>query len=383
MFYLDCPTKMLNIVYNKTQMLKKHLKHILIAFMILNSSLVLAQRNNILAQIQLLKDKYGLQTKHDSDLVSYVTNLTYELKYGVAVKNMNYNGLKMQIDSGSVNKIANRLLSESSMLSLLQPRFPKYNQLLDYYQTSDSSLVLKEKIAQTLNFYRWLNRFQFDKMVIVNIPAAQLVVIDSLGNTLLKMKIIVGAVEHQTPSFAAYITQIITYPYWNVPRSIATKELLPKIKKNLGVLADQNFQVLDRDGAEVDPYTIDWKTLSVKNFPYTLRQATGCDNALGVMKFNINSIYDVYLHDTNSRGLFSRQKRFLSHGCMRVEQPVELANLLLNETRFDQSFLTTCLIDASPKTIRLSKNIPIAVVYQLVDVDDSGKLVEWLDVYKW
>ena len=68
---------------------------------------------------------------------------------------------------------------------------------------------------------------------------------------------------------------------------------------------------------------------------------------------------------------------------MRVEKPVELANLLLNEARFDQSFLTTCLIDASPKTIRLSKNIPIAVVYQLVDVDDSGKLVEWLDVYKW
>lgn len=126
--------------------------------------------------------------------------------------------------------------------------------------------------------------------------------------------------RHATPIFRAYLTRVITYPYWNVPRSIAVNEFLPKIKRNPEDFLDaMKMQVLDAKGRIVSHKEVDWKSMSARNFPYRLRQSTGCDNALGVIKFDLESPYDVYLHDTNHRELFEKKEQIFEswlHTCI-------------------------------------------------------------------
>lgn len=245
---------------------------------------------------------------------------------------------------------------------------------------------LSHRIAQvksSLNYWRWTGRLQEREFILVNIPAARLQIIDKDAATQISMKVIVGKPETKTPTFTAYMDKVIAYPYWTVPYSIATKEMLPKIKKNIAYLEANNLQVLDRKGRTVDPGSINWHGLSAKYFPYTLRQSTGCDNALGVLKFDIRSPFSIYLHDTNARHLFDRNNRFLSHGCIRVEKPMELAGYLL-ENGLDSVTtvkLNQCLKDEKPTEFKLRKKFPVLILYMTADIDADGNLKFYEDVY--
>ncbi|AKD58120.1 L,D-transpeptidase family protein [Spirosoma radiotolerans] len=314
-----------------------------------------------------------------------------QIVYGKSIRRMGYQDVAERLDTARINRLTRQFLTGADwcpLLDSLESHDRNYRQLKDYcmrclvddYMADSLSI---EQIKSTLNVYRWLNRFPSTKRVIVNIPSATLRVIDESGETILNSRVIVGKASTPTPLFTAQITDIVTYPYWNVPRSIAINEVLPKIRKNPAVvLADMNLQVIDARGKIVHPDSIEWSATSAKSFPYRLRQSTGCDNALGVMKFTINSPYDIYLHDTNQRSLFVNEKRALSHGCIRVEKPVELANLLLGTTRFDASFLTSCRKQINPKTVLLSHTIPVFVIYSVLDVDAAGAISVYKDVYQ-
>lgn len=238
-------------------------------------------------------------------------------------------------------------------------------------------------IRQSLNDLRWINQVPDSQMVLVNIPAACLMVINKNSYSGIAMKVILGKVSWQTPVFAAYIEGITTYPYWIIPKSIAVKEILPKVKYNPGLLEANNIQVLDSYGRIISSGRIAWRRLSSRYFPYTLRQSTGCDNSLGVMMFNINSPYSIFLHDTNAKDLFNERWRFLSHGCIRVENALTLAEAITGDeiSKTTINRLNSCLKDQMPLEIKLSHKVPVAVTYMLAGIDENKNLHFYQDVY--
>ncbi|GAB4030246.1 L,D-transpeptidase family protein [Spirosoma gilvum] len=369
-----------------------HMLYRLITILVSLPLLTFAQQPDDWARLQQYASEIGVEqpcaAPDTTCLRAYFTHIVY----GKPHARLGYQALKEQIDTTRINRLTNQFLAGANwcpLLDSLESHDPTYRQLKAYCirclvddYMADSLTI--EQVKSTLNFYRWLNRFPADKRVVVNIPSATLRVINRDGTTLLASRVIVGKASTPTPLFNAQITGIVTYPYWNVPRSIAVNELLPKIWKNpAGILAEMNLQIIDSKGAIVSPESINWSAFTVRTFPYRLRQSTGCDNALGVMKFNVSDPYDIYLHDTNQRSLFANERRTLSHGCIRVEKPVELANLALGKPRFDSTFLTTCSKKATPRTVAIPQPIPVIVTYNLLDIDEQGAIVVYKDVYGW
>jgi len=241
-----------------------------------------------------------------------------------------------------------------------------------------------KQIKESLNDWRWTGRLKEREFILVNIPAARLQIVKSDTTKDISMKVIVGKLTTQTPSFTSYITGVTTYPYWVVPFSIATKEMLPKIRKRISYLDDNNLQVLDSKGKVVDNVdALNWNRFSPTYFPYTIRQSTGCDNSLGVLKFDLNSPYSIYLHDTNAKGLFGQKNRFLSHGCVRLEKPMILAEFVLREG-LDTSTVTKlnqCMTDQKPMDFKLKKKFPVLILYMTADIDENGSLKFYNDIY--
>lgn len=236
-------------------------------------------------------------------------------------------------------------------------------------------------LQKALNDLRWLHRFQADSIAVINLPSASLYVY-AQQHLVYESRLVVGKKSTPTPTLSSSIHEVILYPYWTVPYSIATKELLPNIKRNVGYLSANNFQVLNKQGKVIDPHTIDWQGLNAANFPYTIRQSTGCDNSLGIVKFNFHNPFAVYLHDTPSKGLFALKKRYFSHGCMRLEKPIELAELLLQKEKETVKRMTEqCLRDQKPTVFKLEKPLSIAVLYNTVWYDKRGNVFFYDDMY--
>ena len=241
-----------------------------------------------------------------------------------------------------------------------------------------------DELKSSLNTLRWLHCLDAaGKIILVNIPSANLLLFDS-GRISMQSRVVVGKRTTRTPILASRITDLILYPYWVVPKKIATRELLPSIKRNYRFLEDNNLQVLDLNGYIVDPAKINWKSLTAANFPYELRQSTGCDNSLGLIKFNFYSPYGVYLHDTPMKNLFNANRRYFSHGCIRVEKAMELAHILLKENtdRMDRILEKGCLPNQPPISIPLPVKVPVFVLYNTAWFDSSGNLQFNSDIYK-
>lgn len=245
-----------------------------------------------------------------------------------------------------------------------------------------------EQLSLSVNYYRWLNCLTQNQPVItVNIPAAYLKVYQN-NNVILEMRMIVGKRSTPTPVLTSTVNEVILYPYWHVPYSIATKEILPILKRNPGYINTGNYQVLNKSGVIMNPYSINWKALGGTNFPYLIRQSTGCDNALGLLKLNFYNPFSVYLHDTNSKTLFKNSRRFYSHGCMRMEKPMELGHLVLNNNSaaIDTLEQKGCLRNQSPITVTAGLKMPVIVWYNPAGIDSAGRVIFYEDIYnkfKW
>lgn len=241
-----------------------------------------------------------------------------------------------------------------------------------------------QQLALALNYYRWLFWLAREQpVIVVNIPAAYLKVYHKTG-TLLEMKMIVGKLSTPTPTLSSRVTDVILYPYWMVPKSIAIKELLPAIKRNPGFIDVNNYQLINSQGKIVNAYKVNWEEMNASNFPYVIRQSTGCDNALGLIKLNFTNPFGVYLHDTPNKSLFSMNKRYLSHGCMRMEKPMELGHLILKNNRMAIDTLTEkgCLMKQSPVIVPADEKMPVIVWYNPVGTDNSGRVIYYKDIYR-
>jgi len=272
---------------------------------------------------------------------------------------------------------------DSTLLSNAVARLQKQHSLKVQRKLGPSALaVLNESIhhkvqvlAYNIRWYRWLSHLNKTDHLLVNIPANTLSLVLQ-GNKHFKCKVVVGKRSTPTPTLSSEIKNVIYYPYWNVPTSIAVNEMLPKLKRNASYLNRERLEVLQ--GGKIVP-GVNWNLYSANNFPFQLRQRTGCKNSLGRLKFDFENPFSVYLHDTNAKGVFSYASRFLSHGCMRVEKPFELA--LAMGVPADKVDHKKCLENKKPENIPLPVSIPVLVVYTTIEMN-NGELQWHEDFYR-
>lgn len=215
----------------------------------------------------------------------------------------------------------------------------------------------------------------------VNIPAFELYVYndDSLA---WKCKVVVGKESTSTAIFNDEIESIVFNPYWSIPKSILRKETLPAIKANSKYLANHNMEVVGSNGKIIKSSAINWKKYNDNNFPYKIRQRPGPFNSLGKIKFLFPNPFDIYLHDTPAKSLFGENERGFSHGCIRVEEPLRLAEYLLrNDSNYSKESIKKIIDSGKQKYVSLKTPIPIFIAYFTAWVDRDGHLNFRDDIY--
>ncbi len=234
------------------------------------------------------------------------------------------------------------------------------------------------KIRLNMERMRWMPRdFGAEHFLAIQ-PAYTLYYVKN-GNIAWKTRIIIGKPTHQTSFFSDQMETIVFNPYWGVPQSIITKEMLPKLLRNPGWLDQEGYEITDKRGRRISSYNIDWGLYAgSRRVPFDVRQPPGNGNALGRVKFLFPNKHSIYMHDTPSRSLFKRRKRAFSHGCVRVQDPLRMAELV---SGFDPRTIETKIQIGKNERLPLSRKIPVHLAYFTVWPDESGKLRFYNDVY--
>ncbi|MDL1867371.1 murein L,D-transpeptidase [Betaproteobacteria bacterium PRO4] len=237
-----------------------------------------------------------------------------------------------------------------------------------------------QQLRITLERLRWLPRKFSERYILVNIAGFNLAAIQD-NERILEMRIVVGRDYRSTPSFSSRISHLVVNPYWNVPTSIANKDLLPKQQHNPDYFASEGIRVFSshRYESELDPYSIDWHALG-RSLPYVLRQEPGRKNALGTIKFMFPNPFSIYLHDTPSKYLFQKDIRTFSSGCIRLEKPQQLAEFVLGSA-FEQANIQEKIDSGKTQTVHLPKSVPIYLLYLTAWSDEQDEVHFSSDIY--
>ena len=237
----------------------------------------------------------------------------------------------------------------------------------------------REDIIANMERWRWMPSDLGDFRVFVNIPEFRLW-IERNGQPEYTTRVVVGTTKNQTPIFSDNIRHLVVNPYWNVPSSILRGEIAPAVLANPGYTDSHNMDLL-YNGSPISPWSVDWSQVSSSNFPFRVRQRPGAGNALGQIKFLFPNKHDVYLHDTPSKSLFSRSYRAFSHGCVRVQNPMEFADALMaNEPNISRASLEA-MFGPSERWVNPEKQIPVHLAYFTLRVDEDGTIRSFGDVY--
>ena len=269
-----------------------------------------------------------------------------------------------------------------------QPRNREYRDLqraLARWLATPDSLAERpahyQQAAVNLERWRWEAFAPDSDYVLINVPAYELQVV-AAGAVERRHRVIVGKPATTTPTLSSSIRFFTLAPGWHVPHSIATKEMLPRIRQDVRYLARNNLAVYNDRGKQLDAARINWQTVTAQHFPYTIRQSAGCDNALGNIVFRFTNPYSVYVHDTPLRQLFDRPARALSHGCIRLEHPMQLAAYLLSREGNLARLPTEDECARSPRSrdIRLRRPLALHVRYATCTAE-NGRLRFLPDIY--
>jgi murein L,D-transpeptidase YcbB/YkuD len=240
------------------------------------------------------------------------------------------------------------------------------------------------QIAANLERWRWLPRSLGRRYVLVNIANFTLEVIED-DRPVLSMRIIVGKPYQHTPVFSALMTSLVLNPSWYVPPSIAREEILPLLRRDPEYLAKQHIRVYRAQGAEwqeLNPRAINWSQVSATHFPYRLRQVPGPKNPLGRIKFTLPNQFSIYLHDTSSPELFAQTVRTFSHGCIRIEKPIELAEYALQgSVRWSRDSILAAIASGVEQTVAVPQPLPMYLLYWTAWVDADGVVHFRPDIY--
>ena len=318
------------------------------------------------------------------------THFFNDLAYGNKPPSLDYRGAKFDMIAYNVPALIKTYLQKNQLGQLVQvfnQKSMEVKKIMDSLHTLQKSSKKNQArinlLIRAANDYRWLNAVRSQqRIVLVNIPSAQLKVYEGSAVTL-QMKIILGKLSTPTKTLSTYINQVTINPYWTVPKSIIVNEMVPKIQKDIQYLSNNRLAVLNENYKVMDPHQINWSTIDLENFPYIIRQATGCENALGILKLEFDNPFSMYLHDTPEKQLFKNKNRFLSHGCMRMEKPIEMGRLLLanNLKAIDTLDLTKCDLNQKPLFLPVTIKTPLIVWYSQVDFDSNNNLLFYKNVY--
>ncbi|MDY7395496.1 L,D-transpeptidase family protein [Aureibaculum sp. 2210JD6-5] len=239
-----------------------------------------------------------------------------------------------------------------------------------------------QQIKASLERWRWKDNWPSDYLF-VNIPSYQLRVVND-NKVSKKFNVVVGSVKNQTPEIIDSLQYIIAYPYWNVPKKISVQEILVKAKRDSTYLTRNKYEVIGEGSEKIDPTTVDWSEVNRSNFNYRFRQQGGGINALGYVKFIFPNKDAIYLHDTPSKSHFNREIRAYSHGCIRVQNALDLADYLLEKdnNRFTMDTVRTYIKKKKEKWMPMKKNLPVFLYYISVEADSDGKITFYKDIYK-
>ena len=379
----------------------------------------LFQPDQISALMAKFQDKNAIKTPEDAYkymaqleilAANSLINYSSALQYGLISPRKIYSRyfIKTQRpDSVSVNKVF-AVENMTAYLDSIQPKDPEYLALQKaYLEGYKAPKLSKEETRRILlvnmERLRWKNKPTENKYVYVNIPDFHLDVIDS-GKAILSMKVCVGEgrnkkylnslenyndtckndnpYAHETPLLSSVIHSVQVNPIWNIPKSIATKEIIVEAAKDPYYLANKNINVYKNDKLIEDPETIDWSKVTKDNSEYEFKQQPGADNSLGKIKFLFENRSSVYLHDTPAKDAFNYSMRGVSHGCVRLEKPLELAHTLFRDTvKYNLIAKDMEEDDPAPQDIALRPRIPVYITYVTCWVDEDGKLQFRRDVY--
>ncbi|MBH8610475.1 L,D-transpeptidase family protein [Pseudomonas mohnii] len=234
-----------------------------------------------------------------------------------------------------------------------------------------------DQVRVNMERARWLLYKLQGTFVVVDI-AGYKVALYRDGQPIWRSRVQVGKPFRSTPVFQSEITYVTFNPTWTVPPTILVKDMLPKIQQNPGYLAANRIRVLDRQGNVLDPSTVDWSNAR----GLTLRQDAGPENSLGQVAIRFPNDYSIYLHDTPHRELFAKSVRATSSGCIRVENPLQLVELLFNDpVRWNSEGIQKQLANGRTENIMLPVKVPVLLAYWTVDLSKDGRVTFKPDVY--
>lgn len=226
-----------------------------------------------------------------------------------------------------------------------------------------------------------------DKMntgIMVNIPNYSLVYYLE-GKPALASRVIVGRPDRKTPMMSSALNNVVLNPPWNVPSTLARKDLLPKVRNDPGYLSRHGYTMMRgwSSSESIDPRGVDWSTITENNLPFRFQQKPGAQNALGRYKFNMPSTDAIYLHDTPNHALFQKDTRALSSGCVRVNKAAELAGMLLQDAGRDGNWVSDTLKGEKTTYTNIRTHIPVNLYYMTAFVGDDGQTQFRTDIYNY
>ncbi|HUH20061.1 L,D-transpeptidase family protein [Albibacterium sp.] len=281
-------------------------------------------------EITTLDDAYEKLAKLELATADALLNYSSALQYGIINPNKVLKSYYIKTERPD-SVFMKGILTSSDLASLLDSIQPTSALYLALQKELQSSKTIdnkgKETIMVNMERSRWKQNFDASDMVYVNIPAFHLDVFKD-GKSVMNMKVVVGSLGHETPVLESKIHSVQVNPVWNIPKSIAGKEILKHVQADRFYLVNSGIDVLEDGKVVEDSENIDWSAFSQDNLPYRFRQRPGDENALGKIKFLFKNNSSVYLHDTPSQAAFGKENRALSHGCVRVAEPLKLAQAL-------------------------------------------------------
>lgn len=220
--------------------------------------------------------------------------------------------------------------------------------------------------------------------IMVNIPAYSLVYYLN-GNEALASRVIVGRPDRKTPMMSSALNNVVVNPPWNVPPTLARNDILPKLRNDPGYLERHNYTLMRGWNSKeaIDPWQVDWSTITASNLPFRFQQSPGAHNSLGRYKFNMPSSDAIYLHDTPNHNLFQKDARALSSGCVRVNKASDLANMLLQDAGWNDARISAALKEGNTRYVNIRQNIPVNLYYLTAFIGADGQTQYRTDIYNY
>ena len=347
------------------------------------------------ARVQTLgkNSEYGLIS---FDLALTVSAMRYASDVHLGRVNPHEVGVNFDVDAKKINLaefLKHNVVDTSDVeaaFQQLEPTFPEYLQTekaLQAYEEQAEDGDAKKSVTTRVNQlelalerWRWIPFGSSQPVIVVNIPEFQLRAYDEEYNPVMTMRVLDGKAngKNDTPSFGGRMQSVIFRPYWNVPASIERAELLPRIEANPGYIASHAYEVVGANGRVAGGDVVS----GLRSGRLGIRQRPGAHNALGLVKFNFPNEYDVYMHDTPAVKLFSKSQRDLTHGCIRVQKPEELAEWVLRfNSGWDSDRIHAAMEGSGTVPVNLVHPFPVFIVYMTATADENGEAHFFDDIY--